>query len=436
MNLLTRGRRPHTKKESTVGTNETSEAVTGLGSGHSGDNPPPATARRGGFVYVMSNQETGNSVTVFTRDVYGNLTRKGTYPTGGLGVGRSYDLEDTSDPLVSQGSLIASADQRFLFGVDSGSNEVSSLAVDGERLRLVSRVSSGGVRPVSVAVHGNLLYAVNATDGSIAGFRVGEDGSLTPVDGSRRPLIGGAGAGPSQIQFTPDGTRLIVTERQTNIIDVFPVDAYGRVGEPVRNQSAGLAPFTATFLGDVLMVTEIIGAPGFLGSMSTYHVNRDGTLQVISAAVTTTELTTCWTANSVLDPSVVYVANAQSGSIGAFRFNERGEITLFPADGHIAVSKNSHATQDMAITNDGLYLYVLTAGIDEKIADPRLPTYVEGTPYCDKMSISAYRIEANAGLTTLKGFGVADDPPRVVSPGVLAPSAGGLAPGSEGIVAF
>lgn len=110
--------------ETTVETNETVDAVTELGSGHPGDNPPPP--RRGGFVYVMSNQETGNSVTVFTRDVYGNLTRKGTYPTGGLGVGRSYDLEDTSDPLVSQGSLIAGEDQRFLFGVDSGSNEVSS----------------------------------------------------------------------------------------------------------------------------------------------------------------------------------------------------------------------------------------------------------------------------------------------------------------------
>lgn len=204
----------------------------------------------------------------------------------------------------------------------------------------------------------------------------------------------------------------------------------------MRNQSNGLAPFTATFHGDVLMVAEIIGAPGFFGSMSTYRVNRDGTLQVISGSVTTTELTTCWTANSTLDPSVIYVANAQSGSIGGFRIDEQGAISLFPADGHLAVTRNSHATQDMAITNDGLYLYVLTAGIDEKIADPRLPTYVEGTPYCDKMSISAYRIEANAGLTTLKGFGVADDPPRVTSPGVLAPSAGGLAPGSEGIVAF
>jgi hypothetical protein len=51
------------------------------------------------------------------------------------------------------------------------------------------------------------------------------------------------------------------------------------------------------------------------------------------------------------------------------------------------------------------------------------------------MSISAYRVEANGTLTTLHGYGVADDPPRVIGPGVLAPSLGGLAPGSQGLVA-
>jgi hypothetical protein len=89
----------------------------------------------------------------------------------------------------------------------------------------------------------------------------------------------------------------------------------------------------------------------------------------------------------------------------------------------------------MALSSNGRFLYVLTAGFDEKIADPRLPTYVKGTPFSGKMSISAYRIEANGTLTTLHGYGVADDPPTVIGPGVLAPSMGGLAPGSQGIVA-
>ncbi|MFD9796136.1 lactonase family protein [Streptomyces sp. NPDC059070] len=417
-------------------TTGTPEAVTELGSGHPGDDPnPPATAR-GGFVYVMSNQETGNSVTVFARDIYGGLTRKGTYPTGGLGIGRSYDLEDASDPLVSQGSLIISADKRFLFGVDAGSNEVSSLAIEGDRLRPVSRVPSGGLRPVSLTVHGNLLYVANSADASIAGFTVGDDGVLTPVDGSRQYLSGGPDSAPSQITFTPDGTQLVATERQLNALDVFPVDAYGRAGAPVRNDSHGPAPFSATFHGDFLLVTEIVGGHNFLGSMSTYRVNRDGTLQVISGSVDTTEATTCWTANSTLDPTVIYAASAQSGTISGYRIDATGRLTLFPPDGHLATSRDQHATQDMAISEDGLYLYVIVAGFDEKIADPRLPNYAENTPYSNKMSIGAWRIEAAGGLTPLRGFGVQDDPPRVVSTGILAPSMGGLAPGSEGLVAI
>lgn len=420
-------------------------AATEDESTHQGENPE--AKRRTGAVYVMSNQDIGNSVTVFDRAADGGLTRKGTFPTGGLGAGNGHDLEAAADPLNSQGSLILSEDQRFLFAVDAGSNEVSSLAIDGERLIWVDRVPSGGVRPVSLTVHDNLLYVVNAggpppnsppnPDATIAGFTVGPDGKLSPVEGSVRSLIGGPGAGPSQIQFSPDRTQLVVTERQTNVIDVFPIDEYGRAGSPVRNESNGPAPFTATFHGeDVLLVTEVIGVAFTIGSASTYRLAKNGTLRVISGSVNTTELAACWTVDSIIDPNVTYVANAQSGSISGFRFDDTGAISLFPPDGHIAVVRDSHATQDMALSSDGQFLYVLTAGFDEKLADPRLPTFVDGAPFCGRMSISAFRVEARGGLTPLRGYGVADDSPRVIGPGVLAPSMGGLPPGSEGLVAI
>src|SRR5205085_5060050 len=122
-----------------------------------------------GTVYVMSNQDTGNSVTVFDRAADGGLTRMGTFPTGGLGAGNSIDPGAQSDPLGSQGSLGISEDRRFLFAVDAGSNEVSVLAIEGKKLVSVDRVPSGGIRPVSVTVHKHLLYVVNSTDGTITG---------------------------------------------------------------------------------------------------------------------------------------------------------------------------------------------------------------------------------------------------------------------------
>ncbi len=63
-----------------------------------------------GVVYVMSNQATGNSVTIFDRAADGSLTQGGTFPTGGLGGG---SVTNPIDSLFSQGSLVLSKDPWF-----------------------------------------------------------------------------------------------------------------------------------------------------------------------------------------------------------------------------------------------------------------------------------------------------------------------------------
>lgn len=68
--------------------------------------------------------------------------------------------------------LTLSEDGRFLFAGDPGSSEISVLAIQGEKLVPVSRVPSGGVRPISVTVRNNRLYVVNHDDATIAGFTV------------------------------------------------------------------------------------------------------------------------------------------------------------------------------------------------------------------------------------------------------------------------
>ena len=398
-----------------------------------GENPDaePST----GAVYVMSNQDTGNSVTVFHRAADGSLTRKGTYPTGGLGTGTSTNFNAAVDPLGSQGALTLSSDRRFLFAVKAGSNEVSVLAIHGETLTLADRVPSGGAGPVSVTSHEDLLYVVNAADGTIAGFTVGTDGKLSPIAGSAQTLIGGAGAGPAQIQFNPDGTLLVVTEaaNPNPVIDVFPVDENGRAGAPVKNDSSGNGPFAVGFHGqDILLVTEVNS-----GSVSTYRVAGNGTLKVISASVPTTELAPCWSVNDAIDPGVAYVANLASGSISGFRFDDTGAITPVSADGHAAVLRESHAAQDMALSSDGRFLYVLTGGFNFALTSPQSPTFVDGTPYCGKMSISAFRVETRDGLTPIGGYGVGDDHP-VVNPqtGAVTGYIGGLSAGHQGLAAI
>src|SRR2546422_10932694 len=105
-----------------------------------------------GAVYTLMNQVAangGNAVAIFQRSAAGTLTAAGTVATGGTGTGSS---------LGSQGAVVLSADGRWLFAVNAGSNDVSIFRVSPAGLALTSRIPSGGVQPISLTVRGNLLY--------------------------------------------------------------------------------------------------------------------------------------------------------------------------------------------------------------------------------------------------------------------------------------
>src|SRR5262249_12596283 len=89
----------------------------------------------GGFVYVMTNQDSGNSVVMFRRAANGTLTHLQDVSTHGLGSG------GTNDPLASQGSLVLSSDGRLLFAVNAGSNEISVLGLTPDGLQFLSKTA-------------------------------------------------------------------------------------------------------------------------------------------------------------------------------------------------------------------------------------------------------------------------------------------------------
>lgn len=357
-----------------------------------------------GAVYVMTNQDTGNAVTVLERAADGGLTEIETFPTGGLGNGNAASVANALDPLVSQGSLIRSDDHRFLFAVDAGSNEVSVLAVEGHKLIPVDRVPSAGTTPVSVTVHKNLLYVLNRVESTISGFTVGTDGKLSPLAGSTQSLIRGAGGSPAQIQFTPDGAQLVVTEIANNLIEVLAIDEYGRAGPPVANQSSGAGPFGFTFAKDLMIVSEVTS-----NAASSYRVTKDGTLEVVSGSVPTTEEAACWVVtNSTTDPRYAYVVNTVSGSVSGYRIDGTGALSLLDPDGRTGVTVDSLAPIDAAVSGDGQFLYVITGGFSATNPMPDLSA---------EMSITSFRIETGGSLTTI-------------------PGPGGFPPGTQGIAAI
>ena len=183
-----------------------------------------------GAVYTMDNSPNGNRVLVFARAADGTLTAAGSFETGGLGTGTG---------LGNQGALVLSSSERWLFAVNTGSDEISAFEVEPKGLSLVDRVPSGGRRPISLAVHDDLLYVLNAggaagDSDNITGFRLDDDGHLTPIAGSTRPLSA-ASTGPAQIQFESEGRVLVVTEKATSRVDTYTVDEEG--------QATGLATF-------------------------------------------------------------------------------------------------------------------------------------------------------------------------------------------------
>ena len=321
------------------------------------DSPETSRGGEAGVVYSISNSPGGNAVHVFVRTAGGALGTAGVYPTGGTGTGTG---------LGSQGAVTLSDDGRFLLAVNAGSDEVTAFAVDGNRLTVLNTVASGGMMPVSVDVHKDLVYVVNAGgSGNISGFRLGKNG-LAPIAGSARPLSTNA-SGPAQISFTPDGDALVVTEKAANAIATYTVDADGRAQGPNTMPSAGQTPFGFAFAHrSVLIVSEAFGGAVDASAASSYAVH-DASLSLLSGSVPTTETAACWFVVTK-DGKFAYTTNTGSGSVSGYRVGTDGRLTLLDPDGRTGVTGPGSTPIDEALSRNGRYLYVLAAGAREIVA--------------------------------------------------------------------
>ncbi len=310
-----------------------------------------AKAEERGAIYTMDNAAGANHVLAFRRAVNGELTGAGSFATGGVGTGAG---------LSSQGALLLSRDNRWLFVCNAGSSEVSVLAVTDDGLSLSDKVGSGGQMPVSLALRHNLLYVLNAGGGvgdkdNITAFLFA-DGKLLALPNSARALSGD-NTGPAQVAFSRDGGTLIVTERLANLIDTYVIDDDGLATKHKTFQSAGMTPFGF----DVGREGRLFVSEAGTGSASSYAVSDDGGLTVISGAVPTTQKAACWLIASH-NGRFVYTANAGSGSLSGFRVEHDGSLELLSADGRTAVTGDGSHPVDMAQSHDGRFLYNLANG--------------------------------------------------------------------------
>jgi len=315
-------------------------------------------------VFVQTDNLAGNQVVAYDRGADGSLHLAGTYDTGGLG---GQLTGSVVDHLASQGSLAYDPHNGSLYAVNAGSNTVSVFAVRGDRLFLRQVVGSGGTFPVSIAVHGSLVYVLNAENGaSVQGF-VGLFGHLFPLPKSARALDLNPAATPQfvntpgQVAFSPDGSQLIVTTKANgNAIDVFRVGWFGYLSAtPVVNAEPGTVPFAISFdsAGHLLI------AEAGTNALATFALNPGGTVSPVSA-VGTGQSATCWVASA---QGFFYVSNAGSASVSRYTVSTGGTLSL---GGQTATDPG---TVDAAASADGQYLYVQTGGngiVDEFRVNP------------------------------------------------------------------
>jgi 6-phosphogluconolactonase (cycloisomerase 2 family) len=321
-----------------------------------------------GHVYINDNTASRNTIGAFDRHADGALTPMSGSPfaAGGAGIGSI---------IGSQGALQVTRDGRFLLAADAGSNQLSVLAIanDGKLEPTPnSPVDSGGVEPISIAVHGNLVYVANAGNGTTGsnytGFTLNAAGVLTPLSNSTIALS--PTAAPGDILFNSTGKNLVGVEvgpsAGPSFIDSFAVGADGRLtpapGSPFPAQAVG--PFGSEFRPtnpSELYVSNAHGGAN-AGSVSAFDVAHNGALKSIGASPFPDKQTApCWV-EITHDGRFLFTVNTAVPSISRYRIQSDGSLALLGST--VFNDPTGLRPFDARLDPAGKTLYVVDAGLD------------------------------------------------------------------------
>ena len=323
--------------------------------------PAAASASAGGssvtgHVYVNDKTAGTNTIGAFDRHADGTLTPEpgSPFPAGGAGTGAG---------LASQGAIQFAAGGRLVLAADAGSNQISVLRVNRNgSLSAVPGgvVSSGGATPVSIAVHGSLVYVANAGTAATnyTGFRL-LGGHLFRIPGSTVTLP--SAAQPGDVLFNGTGTKLVGTRVGTSQIDSFTVGFGGRLtpahGSPFQAQ--GLGPFGSEFRPtnpSQLFVSNAHNTATDSGTVSAFTDSSRGILtSVAGSPFADDQMAPCWV-EITHDGQFLFTVNTASGTISRFSIAAGGKLTLL---GSTPVGATGGVgAVDARLSPDGRYLYV------------------------------------------------------------------------------
>jgi 6-phosphogluconolactonase len=353
-----------------------------------------------GALYTQTNDPEGNVVQKFDRSRDGRLTPAGTFSTGGAGL---------ADLGGRQGAIELSDDEDTVYATNAGSNTVSVFRVREDRdddddrgghhsrdgddddddgnghhgrddLELIGTFASGGVAPLSVDEQDGRVYVLNSGGvPNVTAFSTGRHGALRPTFGGTRELPGADGA--AQVSVTPDGRRLVVSERLSNRLETLALDRFGRPGAPVITASAGTTPFGFAISHRGHVIVSEAGT----NSVSSYRIGGSGLLGVITPALALNQGGVCWVAVSP-DGRFAYTGNA-GGTISGLAVDRDGSLTALGV-----AAEPGQSPRDLDFTESGRYVYAVSPG-----------------NATDGGSVTGYRVGRDGSLTEITSARAAAD---------------------------
>ena len=299
-----------------------------------------------GHVYINDNTAGTNTIAAFDRHADGTLTPTPGSPFATDGAGNGA-LTGSEGSLQVTRSVLAIRPDGGLVSVRGGT------------------VASGGVEPVSIAIHGDLVYVANAGSGddNYSGFLLGRHGRLQPLAESTVTLP--AGSQPGDVLFNRDGTRLVGTRVATSEIDSFTVGSEGLLtaapGSPYSAQGPG--PFGSEFSpvdANQLFVSNAHGGAGN-GTVSAFSVSDNGSLTSIGASpFADLQTAPCWVEISH-DGRYLFAVNTAVPSISRYAIARDGTLHLIAST---PFKSGTMAPVDARLSPDGGTLWVVDSKSD------------------------------------------------------------------------
>ena len=365
----------------------------------------------GGHLYMQTN-EVRNCIIHYTRASDGRLAEVGRIPTGGAGSGTYKPVsgqESAPNAFEGSNSVILTPDRRFLFATNGGDNSVSSFAVgadgkltllDAQRTGNVVNGRSGTAKALVYSAAHSMLYAVHAFGPDhIRLLSVDADGKLSPrperytvntMDKPNRVATMAALTADEKfivvgttfdvpVEPFPDGSPILWVQKNgaphsiaSNAPDpdgliVFPVGAYGALGEPKFQDGGGGSPWNPQFLHnrpDQFVIGYAVG-----DGLAMARIGEDGTVttgpitKIDTSGGLPSEL--CWLAISP-DDRWAFATDFGYSYLTSYRIE--GDVLVVaqdpacskvPGDGTFRALNGtvSSGPSDNWLSPDGAYLY-------------------------------------------------------------------------------